>query len=271
MLGAVIGDIIGSVYEFKNYRSKLFEPLFHPQARFTDDTVCTIAIADALVHGTDAQATLIDWCRRYAENGGWGKRFAQWFLEEDPKPYGSWGNGAAMRISPVGLLANNEDEVIAWADAATAITHNHPEGIKSARAVALTIHWALLKVAPGEIAERLTDRFGYDLGTTPEIIRVDYVRTESAAGSVPQAIVCALQSTSYEDAIRNAISIGGDSDTIAAISGGIAEAMHGLPSDIAQQGWRYLTPDMRNVLGGLYKQVDHFTPNLHGVFYEHRL
>lgn len=262
MLGAVIGDIIGSVYEFKNHRSKTFEPLFHPEARFTDDTVCTVAIADALVRGADPQSTLIAWCRQYAENGGWGKRFAQWFLDEDPKPYGSWGNGAAMRISPVGLLAKNEDEAIAWADAATAITHNHPEGIKSARAVALTIHWALLKVAPGEIAERLTDRFGYDLDTTPEIIRVDYVRTESAAGSVPQAIVCALQSTNYEDAIRNAISIGGDSDTIAAISGGIAEAMHGLPSVIAQQGWHYLTPGMRHVLVSLYKQIDHFNRNL---------
>lgn len=105
MLGSVIGDIIGSVYEFKNHRSKNFDPLFHPQARFTDDTVCTVAIADALVRGTDPQDTLTEWCRRYAENGGWGKRFAEWFMDEDPQPYGSWGNGAAMRISPVGLLA----------------------------------------------------------------------------------------------------------------------------------------------------------------------
>lgn len=256
MLGAVIGDIIGSAYEFKNHRSKIFEPLFHPEARFTDDTVCTVAIADALVQGKDPQATLVDWCRRHAENGGWGKRFAQWFLEDDPKPYGSWGNGAAMRISPVGLLANNEDEVVAWADAATVITHNHPEGIKSARAVGLAIHWALRKVAPGEIAERVTDRFGYDLDTTPDVIRINYVRTESAAGSVPQAIVCALQSTSYEDAIRNAVSIGGDSDTIAAISGGIAEAIHGLPNNISRQGWSYLTPHMQRVLTALYQEKE---------------
>lgn len=253
MLGAVIGDIIGSVYEFKNHRSKNFDPLFHPQAHFTDDTVCTVAIADALVNGTDPQATLIAWCRQHAENGGWGKRFAQWFLEDDPKPYGSWGNGAAMRISPVGLLANNEDEVIAWADAATAITHNHPEGVKSARAVALAIHWALRKVAPREIAARLTHQFGYDLDTTPDVIRINYVRTESAAGSVPQAIVCALQSTSYEDAIRNAVSIGGDTDTIAAICGGLAEAIHGLPNAIAKQGWGYLTSPMQLVLRELYR------------------
>ncbi len=143
MLGAVIGDIIGSVYEFKNHRSKYFEPLFHPQARFTDDTLCTVAIADALVRGTAPhQATLNEWCHRYAENGGWGKSFAEWFMDDNPQPYGSWGNGTAMRISPVGFLATSEDEAICWADAATAITHNHPEGIASVRAVALAIFWA---------------------------------------------------------------------------------------------------------------------------------
>lgn len=113
MLGTIIGDIIGSVYEFRNHRSKSFEPLLHPQARFTDDTVCTVAFADSLVRSADPQTTLIDWCRRYAENGGWGKRFAEWFMDDKPQPYGSWGNGAAMRINPVGLLAGTEDEAIA--------------------------------------------------------------------------------------------------------------------------------------------------------------
>lgn len=254
MLGTIIGDIIGSVYEFKNLRRKDFESLFHPEARFTDDTVCTVAIADALVRGTDPQATLIDWCRRYAENGGWGKRFAEWFMDDNPQPYGSWGNGAAMRISPVGLLATSEEEALAWADAATAMTHNHPDGMASARAVALAIFWARRKTNPQTIATRITERFGYDLGTTPDGIRPSYKRTESAAGSVPQAIVCALQSNSYEDAIRNAVSIGGDSDTIAAIAGGIAEALHGLPQDIAQQGWAYLTPEMQQVMRALYAE-----------------
>jgi len=214
-----------------------------------------VAVADALVRGADPQATLIDWCRRHAENGGWGKRFAEWFIDDNPQPYGSWGNGAAMRISPVGLLACSDDEAIAWADAATAITHNHPDGIASARAVALAVFWARQKMAAPDIAARLTERFGYDLSTTPDEIRPRYTRTESAASSVPQAIVCALQSSSYEDAIRNAISIGGDSDTIAAIAGGIAEALHGLPDDIAQQGWAYLTPEMRRVMQALYAQV----------------
>jgi ADP-ribosyl-[dinitrogen reductase] hydrolase len=196
MLGTVIGDIIGSVYEFKNLRRKDFEPLFHPQARFTDDTVCTVAIADALTRGMDPQTTLIDWCRRYAENGGWGKRFAEWFMGDNPQPYCSWGNGAAMRISPVDLLASSEEETIAWSDAATAITHNHPDGTASARAVALAIYWARHKTDAQTIANRLTERFGYNLSATPDTIRPTYTRTESAAGSVPQAIVCALQSNS---------------------------------------------------------------------------
>lgn len=197
----------------------------------------------------------MDGCRRYAENGGWGKRFAEWFMDDDPQPYGSWGNGAAMRISPVGLLATSEEEALAWADAATAITHNHPEGMASARAVALAIFWARRKTDPPTIASWLTERFGYDLGTTPDDIRPRYRRTESAAGSVPQAIVCALHSSSYEDAIRNAVSIGGDSDTIAAIAGGIAEALHGLPPEMAQQGWGYLPPDMQRVMSQLYAQM----------------
>lgn len=255
MLGTIIGDIVGSVYEFKNVRRKDFAPLFHPLARFTDDTVCTVAVADALVQGSDPKSTLIEWCRRYAENGGWGKRFAEWFMDENPQPYGSWGNGAAMRISPVGLLARNEAEAIAWADAATIITHNHPDGIDSARAVALAILWAKLKIAPHAIAARLTECFGYELSVTPDDIRLTYRRTESASGSVPQAIVCALQSTCYEDAIRNAVSIGGDSDTIAAICGGIAEALHGVPEDIALQGWAYLKPDMQRVMRAMYAVV----------------
>lgn len=255
MLGTVIGDIVGSPYEFRNCRRKDFDPLFHPDARFTDDTVCTVAIADALVRGTDPQATLVAWCRRYAENGGWGKRFAEWFMDEDPRPYGSWGNGAAMRVGPVGLLASSEQEAVDWADAATAITHNHPDGMTSARAVALAIHWARRRVPPLLIARQLGDRFGYDLSATPDAIRPVYVRTESAAGSVPQAILCALQSTGYEDAIRTAVSIGGDSDTIAAIAGGIAEALHGIPPAIAQQGWHFLPADMKQALRALYAAV----------------
>jgi ADP-ribosylglycohydrolase len=255
MLGTIIGDIVGSVYEFKNHRSKDFQPLFHPQARFTDDTVCTIAVADALVRGVDPQTALVSWCRQYAENGGWGQRFAMWFLDDNPQPYGSWGNGAAMRVSPVGLLASTEAEAQAWAHAASAITHNHPDALTAAQAVALCVFWAKHKTPAADIAHRITERFSYKLDVTPDDIRPSYKRTEKAAGSVPQALVCALQSNSFEDAIRNAVSIGGDSDTIAAIAGGVAEAMHGVPQDIAQQAWAYLDPGMQQVLKSLYAEV----------------
>lgn len=145
-----------------------------------------------------------------------------------------WGRPKGMRISPVGLLAATEDEVIQWTDSATTVTHNHPEAMASARAVALAILWARRGTEAVEITARLTQRFGYDLHQTPDDIRPSYKRTERASGSVPQAIVCALQAVNYEDAIRNAISIGGDSDTIAAIAGGIAEARFGIPADIAK-------------------------------------
>jgi ADP-ribosyl-[dinitrogen reductase] hydrolase len=255
MLGTIIGDIVGSVYEFKNCRTKEFAPFFHPEARYTDDTVCTIAVADALASGQNPQDKLQQWCQRYADNGGWGQKFALWIFEDNPKPYGSWGNGAAMRIAPVGMLAESEEQALEWSDTVTNITHNHPDALDSARAVALAIHWARKKVDPSEISRRVQARFGYDMTRTPDQIRPHYVRTEKASDSVPQAMVCALQASSFEDSIRNAVSIGGDSDTIAAIAGGIAEALFGLPDDLAAIGWSYLPPDMKVVLVDFYSQV----------------
>ena len=165
MLGSLIGDIVGSAYEFSNFKGKEFAPLFHSKARFTDDTVCTVAVADALIRGSDPQSTLIDWCKRYAENGGWGKRFAEWFMDDNPLPYGSWGNGAAMRIAPVGLLANSEAEVLGWSDTVTSITHNHPDALHSAKAVALAIFWARRQAPAAEIGRRGTvQRFTCCLG-----------------------------------------------------------------------------------------------------------
>jgi ADP-ribosyl-[dinitrogen reductase] hydrolase len=255
MFGTIIGDIIGSAYEFHSCKRTDFEPLFHTKARFTDDTVCTVAVADALTRGIEPQAVLIDWCQRYAENGGWGKRFALWFMDDNPQPYGSWGNGAAMRISPVGFLATTEEETVAWADHVTNLTHNHPDAVVSAQAVALAIYWAKRKVSAADITTRLAQRYGYDLTQTPNDIRPAYKRTESAAGSVPQALVCALQSTGFEHAIRTAISIGGDSDTIAAIAGGVAEAIFGIPNDIAEQTWKYLPTDIQQVTRDFYSET----------------
>jgi ADP-ribosylglycohydrolase len=255
MLGTIIGDIAGSVYEFKNYKAKNFSPFFHAKSRYTDDTVCTVAVADALISGIEPQKKLQEWCRRYAENGGWGQKFSLWIFEDNPKPYGSWGNGAAMRIAPVGFIAQTEQEVIEWADAVTNITHNHPDAIKSARAVALAIYWARNNVSAEEISYRIRDGFAYDTSMTPDQIRPGYVRTEMASGSVPQAICCALHADGFEDALRNAVSIGGDSDTIAAIAGGIAEAFFGIPDELASQGWGYLPPDMKVVLVDAYSEM----------------
>ena len=255
MLGTLIGDIVGSVYEFSRYKGKNFAPLFHANAHFTDDSVCTVAVADALIQGSDPQASLITWCRRYAENGGWGQDFAFWFMDDNPQPYGSWGNGAAMRIAPVGLLASTDEEATSWADTVSCITHNQPDAMHSAQAVALAIFWARNKTPAAEIGQRLSERFGYALHLTPDDIRPLYKRTEKAIDSVPQAISCALYSSSFEDAIRNAVSLGGDSDTIAAIAGGIAEALHGIPEPIAAQAWGYLPKDMQGVINALYKEA----------------
>jgi ADP-ribosyl-[dinitrogen reductase] hydrolase len=252
MLGTIIGDIVGSVYEFHNYRSKNFQPFFHPTSRFTDDTVCTVAVADSILKAIHPEDSLVSWCRQYAENGGWGKRFALWFMADERAPYESWGNGAAMRVSPVGFLANTEDQVLDWADQVSGVTHSHPEALASAQAVALSVFWARRKVSPSEIRSRLSNRYGYVLDTPIEVIRSNYIRTERALESVPHAINCALQAISFEDAIRSAVSIGGDSDTIAAIAGGIAEARFGLPEEIAAEAWTYLPEDMKAVVRNFY-------------------
>lgn len=248
MLGTIIGDIIGSAYEFSGYKGKDFKPLFHPKSRFTDDTICTVGIAQALLDNADPATTLIAWCDRYAENGGWGRAFAQWFTASKPEPYGSWGNGGAMRVSPVGFLATSEEAVITMSEAVTGITHNHPEAMASAQAVALAVYWAKLGVQATEIQQRLVTRFDYPLHLTPDDIRPGYKRTERASESVPQAISCALHAVSYEDAIRNAVSLGGDSDTIAAIAGGIAEALFGIPEEIKTEALQHLPDDIKAVI-----------------------
>lgn len=253
MLGTIIGDIVGSVYEFNNFKSKNFEPFFHERAHFTDDTVCTVAIADALTGGIHPAASLKAWGEKYWDNGGWGRSFALWLGSDDSKPYGSYGNGSAMRVSPAGLLANSLNEAIRLAHAVTEVTHNHPEGMKGAAATASAVFLAKTGSGQGEIRQYVAATFGYDLTRSVDEIRPGYVFNERCQDTVPQALTCALEATSYEDAIRNAISIGGDSDTIAAIAGGVAEALFGIPEDIADKGWSHLPKDMREVVTRLYR------------------
>lgn len=252
MLGSIIGDIAGSVYEFNNYRAKDFAPFFHRNAAFTDDTVCTVAIADALLHDKCPARTLKKWGERYWSNGGWGRSFALWLGSDSLEPYGSYGNGAAMRVAPAGLLANSLEEAQALSAKVTEVTHNHPEGMRGAAATASAVYLARTGMPADEMRGYITGTFGYALSRSVDDIRPGYVFNETCQWTVPEALTCVLEATSFEDAIRNAISIGGDSDTIAAIAGGVAEAMFGIPDDIANEVWPKLPLDMRQVLARLY-------------------
>lgn len=252
MLGSIIGDIAGSVYEFNNYRAKDFTPFLHTEAAFTDDTVCTIAIADALLHDKCPACTLKEWGERYWSNGGWGRSFALWLGSDSLEPYGSYGNGAAMRVAPAGLLATSLQEAQALSAKVTEVTHNHPEGMRGAAATASAVYMARNGSTSDQIREYVTDVFGYDLSRSVDDIRPAYVFNETCQQTVPEALTCVLEATSFEDAIRNAISIGGDSDTVAAIAGGVAEAMFGIPDEIANEVWPKLPLDMRQVLTRLY-------------------
>jgi ADP-ribosylglycohydrolase len=239
MLGAIAGDVIGSIYEWHNIKTKAFE-LIGPRCTFTDDTVLTVALAEAILDGGDYGPLLKAYASRYPQ-AGYGGRFKQWVRSDDPAPYYSWGNGSAMRISPVGFAFNSLDEVLAKADHYTSVTHDHPEGIKGAQAVAASIFLARTGSSRDDIKRYVETTFGYDLSRRLDDIRLVYCYDSSCQGTVPEAIIAFLESTDFEDAIRNAISIGGDSDTIACITGGIAQAFYGgVPPAIAQPVMRIL-------------------------------
>ena len=253
MWGAIIGDIAGSRYEFHNFKSKKID-LFDPRCRFTDDSVMTLAVAAALMEsGEDPEAlgaAAVRWMqgigRKYPECG-FGGRFFKWiFFEGNPKPYGSYGNGAAMRISPVGFYARSEDEVKRLARAVTAVSHDHPESFKAAEAVAMAIYLARTGADMAAIRARI-ERDYYPIKFTLDDIREDYRFDVSCQGSVPQALEAFFESDSFEDAIRNAISIGGDSDTIAAIAGGVAGAYYGAPESDVRTAEAFLDDTLRGI------------------------
>ncbi|MFO8054814.1 MAG: ADP-ribosylglycohydrolase family protein, partial [Bacteroidales bacterium] len=217
MLGAITGDVIGSVYEWNNIKTTAF-PLYNEDSFFTDDTVLTIAIADAILRGTDFASSLKKWGRAYPDSG-YGGNFMLWLQSGSMAPYNSWGNGSAMRVSPVGFAFNRLQEVLEKAKATAEVTHDHPEGIKGAQATAAAIFLARNGSSKKQIKQYVEKTFGYDLSKTPEQIRPGYTFDVSCQGSVPEAIIAFLESTDYEHAIRLAISLGGDSDTIACITG----------------------------------------------------
>lgn len=225
ILGAIAGDVIGSVYEFNNTQTTDF-PLFKRETTFTDDTVMTIAIADAILHNKDFSQTILDYGKRYP-NRGYGTSFFKWLAHDTPAPpYNSWGNGSAMRVSAVGFAYNDLDTVLKKAEKTAVVTHNHPEGIKGAQATAAAIFLARTGKKKAEIKAYIEQKFGYDLDFTLDEIRPTFPFDESCQGTVPQSIVAFLESTDYDSAIRLAISLGGDSDTIACITGGIAIAFY---------------------------------------------
>ena len=225
LYGAIGGDIIGSRFEWHNIKTKDFA-LFSDRSKFTDDSVMTVATADALIHHLGYAEAYRKWGTLYP-HAGYGGSFRRWLASADPRPYNSWGNGSAMRISPVGFYTKSEDEVLREAKSSAEVTHNHPEGIKGAQAAALAVYLANAGEEKQRIKERLESLFGYDLSSRKlDDIRPEYNFDVSCMGTLPVALLAFLESADYEDAIRNAVSAGGDSDTIAAITGGIALAYY---------------------------------------------
>ena len=252
MIGAIAGDIIGSVYEHFSIKTTEFD-LFHQASRFTDDTVLTVAVADSIMNNKDYAEALKEYTRRYPD-AGYGSNFYRWAFSNSEEPYYSFGNGSAMRVSPVGFAFGNVETVLQEAERSAAVTHNHPEGIKGAQAVAMAIYLAHHGSSKREIKKEITGRFDYNLDRTLEQIRPNYQFDVSCQGSVPEAIIAFLEAEGYEDAVRNAVSLGGDSDTIACITGGIAQAYFGeVPYLIEEKAREMLTPELLQVVDSFYE------------------
>lgn len=246
MLGAIAGDIIGSIYEAAPIKTKDFL-LFGPGTTFTDDSVCTVAIAEAVLDGRAFAASLRSWVQRHPRRG-YGGMFMKWANDPSMGAYGSWGNGAAMRISAIARLAADEDEALALAAGSAAVSHDHPDAITGAEAVVLAMWLALHGEKRDAIRSTIEQRYGYDLGRPLDAIRPGYGFDISCRGTVPPALIAALAANDYEDAVRGAISLGGDSDTLACITGGLAEVLYGLPDRVAAEARRRLTPDLLAVV-----------------------
>lgn len=256
MLGAIAGDIIGSVHEFRGQKTKEF-PLFVADTKFTDDTVLTVAIADGLLTGASYVEKFHEYTRAYPYRG-YGLRFSQWVQSGSREPYNSWGNGSAMRVSPVAFAFQTLEEVVREAGRSAEVTHNHPEGVRGAQATAAAIFLARQGESKRKIRSAIEKQSGYDLSRTVASIRPVYSFNESCQETVPEAITAFLESEDYEDAVRLAISLGGDADTLACITGGIAGAFYGgVPAGI-------LTPALALLDDGLRKTVTQFC-EVHGI------
>lgn len=255
MIGAIIGDIVGSVYEFNNIFDYDF-PLFCDEGSYTDDTICTVAVADAILTGKNYRDSLLEWCHKYpSPMGCYGGSFSQWLTSDNPRPYNSFGNGSAMRVSPVGWAFGLEEKVLEEAKKTAVPTHNHPEGVKGAQAVAHLIY--VLRKGESEEVLRQIARLYYPDFESSYFVKGRF--DETCMGTVPLALQIFFSSTSFEDAVRRAVAFGGDSDTLGAIVGSLAEAGFGIPEDILKKGLSYLPEDMLAVVERFcerYKSVE---------------
>ncbi len=261
MLGAILGDIIGSPYEFDGVQVEEREfPLFKNESDFTDDTVMTLAIAEALMEGEEdkekTRKLFISKMRkfgRYYPNAGYGAMFMDWLCREDDEPYNSFGNGSAMRVSPVGWMFDTLEKVEEFAELSAEVTHNHPEGIKGAKAVAGSIFLARTGASRYDIKKYVEQNYGYDLSRTVEEIRMYPQNSASCQVTVPAAIIAFLESEGFEGAVRKAVSMGGDTDTLGAITGSIAEAYYSVGDNLKKEAFKRLPLDLMNVMERWHK------------------
>jgi ADP-ribosylglycohydrolase len=248
MIGAIAGDMIGSVYEFRNWKGGINDfPLFTEKSTFTDDTVLSVATADCIMDDFNFTQTYQYYARHF-RNRGYGGMFRRWIDTENPQPYNSFGNGSAMRISPIGFAYDTLDETLEMAKKSAEVTHNHPEGIKGAMTISSAIFLARKGKTKEEIKSFIEETFKYDLSKTVAEIKPTYRFNETCQGSVPEAITCFLESTDYENCIRLTIWLGGDCDTTACMAGGIAEAFYGVPEFIAAEAYKRLDSELLKIV-----------------------
>lgn len=252
MIGAIIGDIVGSPYEFSNNLPKNDFELFTSNCSYTDDTICTVAIADAILNNLSYQEALLNWCHRYpTPMGGYGNMFYQWLNSDNPLPQNSCGNGAAMRVSAVAWLFDNYHDVLKESKRCTEVSHAHSEAIKGAQCVATLTYWLrTCRITKGEVEDAVKHNFGYNIPSLSDIYKIGSERHFDATcqETVPWAIRCFLESDNFEDAIRLAVGAGGDTDTKAAICGSIAEAYYEIPDELVEKAYEYLPTDILKII-----------------------
>ena len=256
MIGAILGDMIGAPYEFDRGNKTKDFPLFGKRSQFTDDSVMTVAVAEALISSygksdDEIKAALVasmqKWGHRYP-HAGYGGMFRHWLTAKDPQPYGSYGNGSAMRVSAAGWLYDTVERTREVARATAEVSHNHPEGIKGAECTAAVMFLARTGASKDEIKDYVVKEFGYDISRSVDELRPLHDHVESCQDSLPKALASFFEGTSYEDTVRNAVSLGGDTDTLAAIAGAMADAMYGIPDDILAEGRARLPEDLLKVV-----------------------